>query len=363
MEQHPVPQHIASYEFRLVGDMTIKQFGWLSGGAIIALIFYSLPLPSLFKWPLVLFFGFTGAAFAFMPVEERPLNAWCLAFFKAVTSPTQFLWRKRTRKPEILESIRRTEPLPKTPFVPADKQQLGEYLRSLPGNEPKNRLDQKETDFLQKIAGLFPQPTIATQQFTPPTPAVYGPSFTAKISSIPYQPQSAGVFTQTSTQTPPPIPTAATAPQATTLFVKAPSQEVKKHQGPLDIPEERIAQVRKPKPVILPEAPGRPKKPSFSAKTSLNLPIPTTPSRPNILVGMLLDNKGSLIEGAILEIRNSQGMPVRALKTNKLGQFMIATPLENDAYEIETEKEGYNFDIIKIEVKGEIIPPIEIRAK
>ena len=70
-----------------------------------------------------------------------------------------------------------------------------------------------------------------------------------------------------------------------------------------------------------------------------------------------------LVEGAILEIRNSQGIPVRALKTNKLGQFQIATSLDNDIYEIEVEKEGLSFDIIKIEAKGEIIAPIEIRAK
>jgi len=91
--------------------------------------------------------------------------------------------------------------------------------------------------------------------------------------------------------------------------------------------------------------------------------IPTPPTRPNIIVGMVLDNEGKIVEGAILEIRNAQDLPVRALKTNRLGQFMIATPLENDLYEIEVEKEGFHFDTIKIEVKGEIIKPIEIRAK
>jgi len=26
MEQHPIPQQISSYEFKLVGEMTLKQF-------------------------------------------------------------------------------------------------------------------------------------------------------------------------------------------------------------------------------------------------------------------------------------------------------------------------------------------------
>lgn len=340
MEQHPVPQHIASYEFRLVGDMTIKQFGWLSAGIALALAFYALPIPSLFKWPLVLFSGFTGAAFAFMPFEERPLSAWCLAFYRAVVSPTQFLWQKKATKPQIFAPIHRTEPLAKTPFVPADKNQLGEYLRTLPGNESKNLLDQKEEKFLQQIASFTAH--------VPPT--------SYSIQQMPTRKSPAEMPVQT--------PPTATSPQPLAQMTKAPpSIDIKKRLDALDVPNERIASVRKPGPIILPEAPGRPKKPSFSAKISPNLPIPTTPTRPNILVGMLLDNQGSLIEGAILEVRNSKGMPVRALKTNKLGQFMIATPLENDTYEIETEKEGLEFDIIKIEVKGEIIPPIEIRAK
>ena len=64
-----------------------------------------------------------------------------------------------------------------------------------------------------------------------------------------------------------------------------------------------------------------------------------------------------------MEIRDSHGHPVRALRTSKLGQFRIATPLSNDVYEIETEKEGLEFETVKIELKGETVPPIEIRAK
>jgi hypothetical protein len=43
-EQHPIPQQISAYHFRLVGDMTLKQFFEVAGGAIIALIIYSTNL-------------------------------------------------------------------------------------------------------------------------------------------------------------------------------------------------------------------------------------------------------------------------------------------------------------------------------
>jgi hypothetical protein len=78
---------------------------------------------------------------------------------------------------------------------------------------------------------------------------------------------------------------------------------------------------------------------------------------------MVLGPNDEMIEGAILEIKNNQGMSVRALKSNKLGQFRIATPLENGSYQIEVEKEGLNFDIIKIEARGEVIAPLCIKTK
>ena len=99
------------------------------------------------------------------------------------------------------------------------------------------------------------------------------------------------------------------------------------------------------------------------AKFTPEVVIPATPSLPNLVVGFTRTKEGKLIDGAILEIRDSQGNPVRAFKTNKLGQFLSATPLLSGEYEIETEKEGFQFDIIKINLEGKILPPIEIVSK
>lgn len=300
VQQHPVPQNIASYEFRLVGDMTLRQFGYLAAGTLVALILYGTPLPGFIKWPLILFSGFFGFAFAFMPIGERPLSTWLLAFIKTVVSPTLFVWQKKAKKPEIFEPVIRQSALLKTPVLPPDKEQLSQYLKTLPVGEPKSPLDKREEEFLKQIASLFPT--------------------THPIREIPK------------------------------------IEEVKPLPKPLPRPL--------PKPPIEEFIfPKEPKKPTVEAKFGLHLPIPEPPTRPNIITGMVLDKNGELLEGAILEIRNSQGMPVRALKTNKLGQFTIATPLENDTYEIEIEKEGFEFDIIKFEAKGEIIQPLEIKAK
>ena len=67
MEQHPVPQNVTTFQFRLIGDMTIKQFGYLAGGAIVAFISYKLPLPFFFSCPLTIIFA------SFMPSSITPL--------------------------------------------------------------------------------------------------------------------------------------------------------------------------------------------------------------------------------------------------------------------------------------------------
>lgn len=329
MKQHPVPQHIASYEFRLVGDMTIRQFGLLASCCVVALIFYASPLPAYFKWPAIVFFVFLGIALAFLPIEERPLHRWLIAFFKATYSPTQFLWKKRAKKPEIFEKAPAKKATPKKPAAPPDQKQLRQYLQTLPVE--KSPLEKEEESFLEKVANLF-QVTKMPVQPTPP------------VQPFP--------------STPPPPP----PPKEEVVIPKPKPKVVPKPTPP---PPPRPVKI-KPVKTVLPERPEiepEKRKPAVEAKISPGLPFPQTPQTPNLLVGMVLDQKGKMVEGAILEIRNSKKIPVRALKTNKLGQFRIVTPLKNDTYEIETEKEGFTFDIIRVEVKGELMPPIEIRAK
>jgi hypothetical protein len=57
------------------------------------------------------------------------------------------------------------------------------------------------------------------------------------------------------------------------------------------------------------------------------------------------------------------GRPVRAVRTNKVGHFLIVTPLQNGKYEIISEKEGLNFDSFTFDATGGIVPPILIKAK
>ncbi|HUW24578.1 MAG TPA: PrgI family protein [Patescibacteria group bacterium] len=263
MEQHPVPQPITSYEFRLVGDMTLRQFGKLAAGIVLALIVYAINPPSFIKWFLILLFGGVGAAAAFVPFEGRPIDVWIIAFFKRIYSPTQYTWKKRGEGEDLISTKKTTSPVSPLPLV-------------------------------KPLSAPTAPPSPAITRSTPPPPLV-------------------------------------SPPRPATIF-QAPS-----------IPKPPLA-------------------PAVAAKFT-NMAIPATPSMPNLLSGFAHDQQGKIIESAILEIRDVAGNPVRAFRTNKLGQFRSATPLPSGLYEIETEREGYRFDIIKVELKGEIISPIEVISK
>jgi hypothetical protein len=90
---------------------------------------------------------------------------------------------------------------------------------------------------------------------------------------------------------------------------------------------------------------------------------PSQATIPNTITGQVMDPDGKIVEGAILEIRDSMGRPVRAIRTNKAGHFITVTPLANADYELVIEKDGLIFDSFKFAVSGELIPPIAVRAK
>jgi hypothetical protein len=86
-------------------------------------------------------------------------------------------------------------------------------------------------------------------------------------------------------------------------------------------------------------------------------------SKPNTVTGVLKDPTGKSLESVLLLIKDVKGDPVRAFKTNKLGQFIISTPLDNGRYTLEVSpmnELGLTFDIISIEANGKVLPSLEV---
>ncbi|OGY16837.1 MAG: hypothetical protein A2785_03675 [Candidatus Chisholmbacteria bacterium RIFCSPHIGHO2_01_FULL_49_18] len=364
MEQHPVPQQISAYHFRLVGDMTIKQFLELTAGIVIGWIIYSLPFPAIFRWPLVIFSVFSGVAFAFLPLEERPLDRWLIAFVKAIYAPTQFIWRKTPVMPSYFEEVKLTKKPSEEARVTSDRRKLEEYLETLPSQGPETAVDKKEGGFVSNIMRLYGEVQTKTVAPVRPKPALleeeYAPNVRVAVRKL---------------KSPPLDPRAIMRGE-----IILPKRRIREVQIPQIKPVEveKLSPTPPPQAEVIPEPAKTPtyadvvpigavKIPSMKqtreATLSPNLPMPTPPQDPNVIAGMVVDSQGNIVDNAIVTIKDADGNVARAQKTNKIGQFFIVTPLLNGEYEIEVEREGLAFDIIKIKLEGKLVQPIEIRSK
>lgn len=196
LEQHPVPQEISSYEFRLVGDMTLKQFLQLAGGVGIAFLIFVTPLPAFIKWPFILFAGLAGAALAFLPFEERPLSFWVFSFLKAIYSPTLYVWQANAA-----ENVYVKEHTAITPVLitPQGEQKAEEYLHSLPQPAEVAPFEENEKGFFNEVSSLFQQTTHPGNQPKPIAPPETMPA--ATHTPQPMTPVFAPNSTQSTPQT------------------------------------------------------------------------------------------------------------------------------------------------------------------
>jgi len=355
MQQHPVPQAITTYKFRLVGDMTLKQFLELAFGVVIAWMIFASKINFFFKWTLGPLFGFLGFALAFVPVEDRPLDQWILNFFKAVYLPTQFIFKSQVKAIDIFSP---TPPLPpETNKISADPAQLEEYLNTLPAT-PATAFDQAEHKYLDHIFNLFgalgiKQPALAVQADHPQPTNPYKSNLRGVRVRKLFSPQVCLLPHATLFQSPP-------EPKQAVM----PASPKPSEGGPAVKPKPTlIVKIVKPKPPQkTPPLPAKPKAQTVAPTFASGVVMPHSPEKPNLIAGITLDKAGKILPGVILEIRDKQGLPVRALRSNKLGQFFIATPLSDGIYQIQAEQPDQKFAIIKLEAKSEIIPPLKIQA-
>jgi hypothetical protein len=385
MENHPIPQDITGFEFKLVGDMTVKQFAYVAIGVVSGFIVYASPLFALIKIPLALIFVGIGAAFAFLPIEGRPMDLMIRNFFKAVFSPTQYVYRKTGGQ---LFAQTQATLSPTSRIAEISEKQLKDFLNALP--KKKNKLDQKETVFFQalnqygasqpsqNVPGFVPEHIFArqTQPLAQPvqTPANKNDNRTAATQDLL---KTAAVLEKELREA---KAKEAAEPKVDSSEYLGAHQKVLVLQGNLNelllqkqqLETKLIDMQRKMesqgKPVFSPSLaePAAPTQTKFvrsipqGMQKGIGLPI--TPEFPNVITGIIKDPRGNPLPNILVEVKDGQGNAARAFKTNALGQFASATPLVNGDYTIEFEdpREQNKFDTVAFKAGGEIILPIEI---
>lgn len=332
MQQHPVPQNVTSYQFRLIGDMTLKQFLQLLGGGLIAFVFYSTNLINIVKWFFMFISVIAGVAFAFLPLEGRPLDQWLMAFIRAIYMPTQFYWKKQPKLPDYLSN----EPLVSAPAI-----QVPSTKPTPSPTKPEDIFEAQQTRKIDEIIDLYHK-----------TPAVVQPA--AKIQN------------PTIARTPVQTITKASVKSIENISIQAPPpsnfQPSPISQKPQP-PSQNQLNSSQPQMVSGTITPPPQEKPSNQtlAVFNPNLPFPSLPETPNTLSGMILDKSGNIIDGAVIEISTNQET-VRATKSNRLGQFFLVTPLKAGSYNIAIDKTGFEFKTISLKLEDKVYPPLEIHA-
>jgi len=308
MAQHPIPQQISSYEFKLVGEMTLKQFFKAGGGIGAALLINSSKLFWLVKWPLMLSVAGLGLALAFFPYQERPLEYWITSFIKSIFSPTIYLYQKGKKKQQTegvlidsaIEKKKDAEWDGKVRLI-NEKGKIKDFINSLPSMKLNIKIKEgsaKDEAEIRKEKKKLLEEKMKKE---------------IEIIDLNAKPSELG------------------------------KEEADWKEQKADLNLKKADKL---------EATG---KALFG-----EIPMPDIPEIPNLIVGMVTNKEGKIVEGAIVEIQDEHGNPARVLKTNSLGQFKIASPLQNGKYLIICEKENFNFDRVDIDLSGKIVQPIKI---
>jgi hypothetical protein len=122
--------------------------------------------------------------------------------------------------------------------------------------------------------------------------------------------------------------------------------------------------LRQPTTTVV-EIPTHPSVRALGADAAVAAGLPRLTTFPNIVTGIIKDDRGNLFPGALVTVRDANGVPLRALKTNRLGQFAASTPLANGTYVVEVEdpRGRCAFDRAQITVSGSVLPALEVVAK
>ncbi|MBI2600530.1 PrgI family protein [Candidatus Daviesbacteria bacterium] len=346
MEPHPIPQNITSFQFKLIGDMTLKQFIYLATGvgiAYLTFIFLGASIP-IIAWPVIISSSLLGVAFAFLPVGYRSLDHWMIAFMKAVYSPTKRGWKKSGKdyKNEPLFNSRLSMFLQVTSTA-AVSQTTTQVPLAQPSINQEEKPAKPQQDVLPSSEELQKTVELAKQAQDLQNQIVENERKLTQIKVAASKPSPIPVDYSQEIKT--------ILENLNKLLEKA--SAIKNQLSQLEHQEQHNM-----KNILVGTTPVRIVAPSKPKQTPLTLT-----SSANVINGIVKDAENNYLEGVVVVVYDKEGLPVRALKTNKLGQFSSATPLPNGTYTVELEKENLFFDALQMELAGEILPPLMIAAK
>lgn len=154
--QHPVPQNIMDVEFKLIGELTMRQFSYLLIFGLASYVSLN-KIPGLFRVPSAMFFGLLALGLAFIPVGERGLDEWIVNFYKSINSPTQRKWLKEPQLPTafLYDNLAIVQHEMITLAPTSSRRKLEEYLKFKSYESDEDPLDIPEKSYVMKLKQVY----------------------------------------------------------------------------------------------------------------------------------------------------------------------------------------------------------------
>ena len=401
-------------EFKLFGELTIRQFGYVAGGALVAFVCYvSFADIPLIRWPLVVFFGILGIMLAVFKVNDRPFEIWLANFIFALFTSQRRIWKKSAKTPEILRSMNVNSVSKGNSNVSINRAPLSSvYVPTEEVEENISKEDKEEMDRLNEIDKLWggssnkvventkttikevvqnvpiAVPTVTSkeeviQTFSEPAISIPKdievkktedikevkkiprfdlddilPTKVSREDLIGKMDEKTGVDQPAINFDEPVVNTKV----ATVLEEK--KEEVKdnsymdKLKTQLEEQNKIINNLREkvsePKEVVETKKIVLEEKPEIKEEIKkIEQVIEEKPiEKVNYVSGTVKDKNGKGLSNVTLIIKDSKFRPVRATRTNNLGAFNITTSLPNGDYSLEAVRSGMNFDTIDFILDG-----------
>lgn len=322
MEQHAIPRQITSFEFKLIGFMTLRQFMYLVVAFPLAYVVYVLfPIP-LLNILLAAVVGGAGLVTAFVPIQDRSLDIWAKTVWKRLQNPTQYYYHKRNDPLYFLKDLYfLADPHHMLAHIES-KEKLAQYL-AMTKQRPQPNVHKKEVGVLLQSSTASLQKETAAGISTD----IHSPSAAMQEAMQ----MSAALAPQPLPVAAPPIPPVSQAPRQVLMQTEVVQQ-----------PHESTTITAK---VIPPQATISGNQPFLSGvvRTSKRIPIP----------------------GILIYIKDDSGNPLRLMKSNPHGVFATFNPLQpgNYTFEIKDPTGTYFFDTMKVPVQETNTMPVEFMSK
>lgn len=145
-------------EFKLFGSLTIKQFGYLAAGLLVAVMLALSGLPFLLKFPFVIGSIIMGGFLSLVRINGQASSVWVSNFVVAMFTPQERVWKRSAVVPDVLQEgqsinqVRNVEMIHKVRGGESFKPKAKRYT-----SEPtqKSELDDFEDERLKQIQMSF----------------------------------------------------------------------------------------------------------------------------------------------------------------------------------------------------------------